>query len=327
GILATYFVVKDRYVPYVVCASCMVLLKETAIVVVVALLLYRFLVMHSFRHAKFRDVALYSVPLAVIGGFFFLQKVATGQFFFIYDFDVKLFQLTPGLVGSQFVLITQWIFIDQFRFIFTALIAVNLLVTPNARRRELWLFAFLVVLSGYSFAVLFYLPRYLLPILPMFCILCAVSVLELARSPKRQLIAAAVALGVVVGSHFADPIAPSGETSLRYLDIVAMNKSAIDRIASDRPAARVLTTWPHIEEMTRPILGYVEEPLRVKSLEADSSLAQVDVILVSQPANGPEVRLRELAQTDEWQLVLRQKNETAWVELYTRNPTAALPSR
>ena len=328
GALATYFILKDQFRPYVVCASCMVLLKETAIVLVVALLIYRFVVMKPFRVAKLRDVASYSLPLAVVGAFILLQKATTGHFFFIYDFDVKLFQLTPDLVLYQAGVITRWIFIDQHRFIFTSLIALNLLVNAKARRRELWLFAFVVVLSGYSFSVLFYLPRYLLPVLPMFYILAAASILELARGPRRQFVAATAALGMMVWSLMTQPLGENGETSLRYLEIVAMHQSAIHRIASDSPAARVVTTWPLTDELTRPVLGYVQQPLHAKTFLAESDLGDADVILVSQPSNGPEVRLRERARTDAWQLILRQRYESAWVELYARpKSTAALPSR
>jgi 4-amino-4-deoxy-L-arabinose transferase-like glycosyltransferase len=318
GALATYFVVKNRYVPYVTCASCMVLLKETAIVLVVALLLYRFVVLSPFRQARLRDVARYSLPLAVIGAFILLQKATTGHFFFIYDFDVELFQLTPDLVWYQFGVITRWIFIDQYRFIFTALIALNLLVNAKARRRELWLFAFVVVLSGYSFSVLYFLPRYLLPVLPLFYILAAASILDLAREPRLQLVAACAAMGMMSWSLMSQPLNTNGETSLRYLDIVAMHKAAIDRLARARPDAKVLTTWPHTEELTRPLLGYVQQPIDAKGFRAESDLREADLILVSHPANGSEVRLRELARRDAWRLILRREKESAWIELYAR---------
>ncbi len=265
GALATYFLLTDRYGPYVACASAMVLLKETAIALVVALLLYRFVVLNPFRQARFRDVARYSVPLAVIGAFMLLQKATTGYFFFIYNFDTEMFVLTRDSVRYQVGAITRWIFIDQYRFIFTALIALNLLANARARRRELWLFAFL---------------------------------------------------------------AGNGETSLRYLDIVAMHRAAIDRIAVDRPEARVLTTWPLRDELTQPLFGYVERPIDAKGFRADSDLSGADLVLVSQPANGPEVRLRELARQHAWRLIMRQKKESAWIELYARpNPPAPPPSR
>jgi hypothetical protein len=323
GALATYFVLKGRYGPYVACASCMVLLKETAIALVVALLLYRFVVLNPFRQARLRDVARYSAPLAVIGAFILLQKATTGHFFFIYDFDVELFQLTPDHVRYQSGLITRWLFIDQHRFIFTALIALNLSVNGRARRRELWLFVFVVVLSGYSFSVLYFLPRYLVPVLPLFYILAAASILDLARGFRLQLSAACAALGMMSWSLVSQPLRGNGETSLRYLDIVAMHRAAIDRIARDRPEARVLTTWPHTDELTRPLLGYVHQPIDAKGFRAASDLPEADLILVSQPANGPEVGLRELARRDAWRLILRQEKESAWIELYAReNPPA-----
>lgn len=318
GVLATYFVVKDRYFPYVACASCMVLLKETAIVLVVALLLYRFVVLNPFRQARLREVARYSLPLAVIGAFILLQKATTGHFFFIYDFKVEMFQPTPGLVWHQFGVITRWIFIDQYRFIFTALIVLDLLVNAKARRRELWLFAFVVVLSGYSFSVLYFLPRYLLPVLPLFYILAAASILDLAPGRRLQLVAACAALGMMSWSLMSQPIINNGETSPRYLDIVAMHKAAIDRLASERPGARVLTTWPHTDELTLPFLGYVHQPIDAKRVRAEWDIGEADLILVSQPANGPEVRLRELARRDAWRLILHRENESAWIELYAR---------
>lgn len=318
GALATYFLVRDTYIPYVVCASYMVLVKETAIVLVVALLLYRFVILNPVRQARLRDVARYSIPLAVIGAFILLQKAITGHFFFIYDFDVELFQRTPALMRAQFRLVTQTIFIDQYRLIFTALIALNLLVNPKARRRELWLFAFVVVLSGYAFSVLYYLPRYLLPVLPLFYILAAASILDLARRPGLQLVAACVALGMMSWSLMSQPLRANGETSFRYLDIVAMHKAAIDRIARDRPDARVLTTWPHTGELTWPLFGYVRQPIHTQHFRVESDLREADLILVSQPANGPEVALRELARRDAWRLIVRQEKESAWIELYAR---------
>jgi 4-amino-4-deoxy-L-arabinose transferase-like glycosyltransferase len=328
GALATYFVVKDRYVPYVACASCMVLLKETAIVLVVALLLYRFVVMSRFRQARLRDVARYGLPLAVIGAFFLLQKATTGHFFFIYDYQVELFQFTPALVRNKFGVITKWIFIDQYRFFFTALIVLNLAVNAKARRRELWLFAFVVVLSGYSFSVLYLLLRYLLPVLPLFYILAAASILDLARGPRLQLVVACVALAMMSWSLMSQPLIMNGETTLGYLDIVAMHKAAIDRLARERPDARVLTTWPHTDELKQPLFGYVHQPIDSKPLRAESDLREADLILVSQPASGPEVTLRELARRGAWRLIMRQEKGRAWIELYARASQPALaPSR
>ena len=90
----------------------------------------------------------------------------------------------------------------------------------------------------------------------------------------------------------------------------------------------MLTIWPHTDELTRPRMGYVQRPIDAKGFRAESDLREADLILVSQPANGSEVRLRELARRDAWRLILRQEKESAWIELYARaNPPALPPSQ
>ena len=317
GTLAIYFVLTDRFRHYVICASCMVLLKETAIALVVALLLYRFLIMRPMRQARLGEVAKYCIPLIVIGAFAVLQRITTGKFFIIYDFEFKLFELTPGLIRRQFQLITRWIFLEQYRWVFTALIALNLLVNEQARRRrELWLFVLVVVLSGYSFSILYFLPRYLLPVLPLFYIFAVRSVIELAQRPSFQFAGAAALLGMSVWSLTADPMRANGEQSLRYLGVVSMNKAAVDRIASEFPEARVLTTWPHTAEMAKPLQGYVKRPIATKPFRSVADLAESNIILVSQPSSADALGLRELARSSAWRLIMRREQEGAWTELY-----------
>jgi hypothetical protein len=324
GTLAIYFVLTDRFRPYVICASCMVLLKETAIALVVALLLYRFLIMPPMRRARLSEVAKYCIPLIVIGAFAVLQRITTGKFFIIYDFEFKLFELTPDLVRRQFQLITRWIFLEQYRWVFTGLIALNLLINEQARRRrELWLFVFVVVLSGYSFSILYFLPRYLLPVLPLFYIFAARSVLDLAQRASLQFAAAAALLSMAVWSLIVNPMSGNGEQSLRYLGVVSMNKAAVDRIAGEFPETRVLTTWPHTAEMASPLQGYVKEPIATKHFKSAADLTESDLILVSQPSIGDAVGLREIARSSARRLIMRREQEGAWTELYA----AATPPR
>jgi hypothetical protein len=317
GALAMWFVLTNRYGPYVVCATAMVFIKETAIAMVVAMLIFRFVFMKPLREARIREVVMYSIPVLLIGAFFVLQKLTTGEFFFIYDFDIELFQLTPAHALHTAGQITRWLFFDQGRIGFSVLIALNLLVNRQARqRRELWLFAAIVLLSGYSFSVLFYLPRYVLPVLPLFYILGAQALFDLARVPRLKPVAAAVALGAAGWLLVSQPFTGTGETSPRYLDVVSMHRSAIDRIATEHPDARVLSHWPHTDALLRPLLGYVKAPINVSRFSQGTELAGHDLVLVSHPADSTELQLRERARDAGWHLLARQEVETAWVEVY-----------
>ena len=60
-------------------------------------------------------------------------------------------------------------------------------------------------------------------------------------------------------------IAP--EDTLLYRDYVIAHKQAADELAVRFPHARVLTAWPASDELTRPFLGYVKQPLTVVPID------------------------------------------------------------
>jgi hypothetical protein len=65
-------------------------------------------------------------------------------------------------------------------------------------------------------------------------------------------------------------IAP--EDTLLYRDYVLLHKAAADELSTRYPDARVLTAWPASDELTRPFLGYVKQPLTVVRIENFSPL-------------------------------------------------------
>ena len=63
------------------------------------------------------------------------------------------------------------------------------------------------------------------------------------------------------------PYRVAPEDTLLYRDYVVLHKQAETEIAHRYPQARVLTAWPASDEMTRPFLGYVTQPLNVVRME------------------------------------------------------------
>jgi len=81
-------------------------------------------------------------------------------------------------------------------------------------------------------------------------------------------LAVAAVCAAFVFALFATPpyrIAP--EDTLLYRDYILLHKQAEMEIASRNPNGRVLTAWPASDELTRPFLGYVEQPLNVARVE------------------------------------------------------------
>jgi hypothetical protein len=274
----------------------------------------------------------YAVPLLVFGAFVVLQKMVTGRFFYIYAFETDaLFEFSIGSAARRAAEITRWLFVSQFRWVLTLAIALHLLVSPEARRRrELLLFALVAVASGYVFSVLFYMPRYLLPVLPFFYALGAVSVMGLARGGRRQLAAVATSLGITIWSLATDPYRGHGEDNMRYVGIVRMHQEAAADVSARYSSARILSAWPVAAELGDPLLGFVREPLNVKWFAGPQDLAEADVAVVSDPANAQAAEFLALLRNSGWTAVSARRQGEHSITVYEPPPNAGpapLPER
>ena len=234
GILCAVFVMRDRLLPYLVTASCMVLIKETAVALVVALVAFRLLTRWPLTRATLKDAARWAAPLLASMAFALVQKAVTGKFFFIFDYEFEpLFD--PGLQSSllQAARISHWVFIAQSRWVLSAAIVLNLLTNAEARRRrELLLFALVMLMSGYAFSVLFYTERYVLPVLPFFYALGAMSLMSLARAPRAQWSLGTLVVGLALWTLVRDPWRDNGEDNLQYLGVVRTHQEAAREVES-----------------------------------------------------------------------------------------------
>lgn len=123
--------------------------------------------------------------------------------------------------------------------------------------------AYLLMLSVVGGAVL---PRYLLPIFPLFVL---VGVMFVWRLPK--LLARIICLAVVgcfVGAWFINPPYPFPfEDNLSYADFIRLHQQAAQFLEARPDGQRILTAWPASDELRRPFLGYVRRPLTIVSIQ------------------------------------------------------------
>jgi hypothetical protein len=119
-----------------------------------------------------------------------------------------------------------------------------------------------LVLSVIGGAVL---ARYMLPIVPLWILICVSTIWRRLRAWTAVLTIVAAAF---VASIFVNP--PYGfapEDNLAYRDYIRLHQRAEAFLASRYPHARVLTAWPASDELSRPYLGYVTTPLQVLKIE------------------------------------------------------------
>ena len=122
--------------------------------------------------------------------------------------------------------------------------------------------AHVVALSVLGGAVL---ARYVLPVLPLVILICMSTLRRRLRYWVWCVVAVCAAFNFAL---FAPPpyrVAP--EDTLLYRDYVILHSQAETEIVRRFPHARVLTAWPASDEMTRPFLGYVKQPLDVIRVE------------------------------------------------------------
>jgi Dolichyl-phosphate-mannose-protein mannosyltransferase len=127
--------------------------------------------------------------------------------------------------------------------------------------------AYVVALSIAGGAVL---ARYMLPVFPLVILVC---VSTLYRRVRRwawwiAFTCAAFVIQLIVPPPYR--IAP--EDTLLYRDYIVLHKLAATELSACYPHARVLTAWPASDELTRPVLGYVKQPLTVLRIENFSPL-------------------------------------------------------
>ncbi len=122
--------------------------------------------------------------------------------------------------------------------------------------------AHVVALSVLGGAVL---ARYMLPVLPLVILLC-ISTLR-RRIRLWAWCVAAVCAAFVFALFVVPPYRIAPEDTLLYRDYVILHKQAELEISRRYSHARVLTAWPASDELTRPFLGYVANPLTVVRVE------------------------------------------------------------
>lgn len=114
--------------------------------------------------------------------------------------------------------------------------------------------------------------RYLLPMYPL-VLLLAVSTLacRIRWWPALALLSAAA---FVAGIFINPPYGFAPEDNLAYARMIRLHQAAIHELQSRYDGATVLSAWPATDELSKPELGYVQEPFAVFPID-DFSAPQI----------------------------------------------------
>jgi 4-amino-4-deoxy-L-arabinose transferase-like glycosyltransferase len=115
------------------------------------------------------------------------------------------------------------------------------------------------------------LTRYLLPLYPL-VVLLAVNTFR-RRLREWTALVALCAAGFVVGLFVNPPYRFAPEDNLEYVTVIHLHQAAIAQVVARDPNATVLTAWPVSDELRKPELGYVRQPVSVVEIDNFSAEA------------------------------------------------------
>ena len=109
------------------------------------------------------------------------------------------------------------------------------------------------------------LTRYLLPLYPLVLLLCVNTFHRRLRSWPALVALSAAAF--ITGIFVNPPYRFAPEDNLAYRDVILLHQAAIGQIVAHFPHDTVLTAWPASDELSKPELGYVQQPVKVTSID------------------------------------------------------------
>ncbi|MFZ0663392.1 MAG: glycosyltransferase family 39 protein [Acidobacteriaceae bacterium] len=271
---------QQRIWPAVLCFSLAALSKETAVVTPAGLAAWQAWRAFRTRSSKVaRNAALLLVPLLPLALWYVYYWHRTG---FVFGNPQYLrynatATLSPLRVVVAFLHRAFQLTMHMNLFVPVLLAVACLLLDPaperdgsrrpSISRVHLAIFLVVILANAAFFSMLggALLTRYLLPLYPLVILLCAYA---LHRRLKPWPWFAAFAAVAFLAALFVNPpyrFAP--EDNLAYSDMVRLQQDAIAQIVTRYPHETVLTAWPASDELTKPELGYVTQPVRVTSID------------------------------------------------------------
>jgi 4-amino-4-deoxy-L-arabinose transferase-like glycosyltransferase len=255
-----------------------VLSKETAIITPLAIALWELLPSRADAMcSRFARAAIALLPAAPLLAWLLYHHSATGRFFGNADF--YRYNVTQALSPLRFLLALAqriWHLFGTMNML--ALTAATLVAMffapvkdesgerPRIDLRVQFLFALIMLAHLITFSLLggALLTRYLLPAYPLVTLIGMSTLYR--RIARWEWPAALMVIVFTLGLFFDPPYRVAPEDNLRYKDFVELHYRAAQFLEQHEQENIVLSAWPATDELTRPYLGYVQQPLHVLQL-------------------------------------------------------------
>jgi 4-amino-4-deoxy-L-arabinose transferase-like glycosyltransferase len=297
--LATLELVRGSYARHATAVALLLMTKWTAIVVLPVFGLYALLTAATWREGLKRQL-WYAPALALLAlwlGFFYVETGSLTSTDAHYA-RVNLWDnLTPAALLFRGAVRLEQLVENDYAWLLLAPALAASAVWCRGRRRPAPVVLLMVgaCLAYVAFLTVsgFLLPRYFVPVLPLFSALGAASVLRLASRPVATAALAAAALFMHLSWYGRLQTGPALlDARTAYMDFVDTHVLAARWIEANRPGARVAAAWPAFDELHEPYFGYVTRPANTVALDTlppdASALDRFDVLVETPIPQNPD---------------------------------------
>lgn len=318
GVVTVYYFIKRQYLPYLLSGTLLVLCKESSAAFIVAMLLV-LCVDQECERPSFKLILKYSVPLLLLCLFFIAQKITTGMLLpNAYFGSHNFFDTDLATLWNKFLMVLYWSFLSQYKALLLIAIAVNFVIyRGRSWKKGYLLFSIISLFFIATYTGIFFLPRYIMPILPYFFIAGVASTQTIFSFKSYHILVLAVVLFMSVRIlHGNGANGGSNETDMQYEDVVTIHKAACNYLKSNYPHAIILTNWPFTSSLLNPQLGYV-----TNSIKTTTSPKRYDVLLYSpQSDHFSSQTLEGIIAQDRLRLLKKFEQGGKSVYIYSNRP-------
>jgi len=282
SMMTVYFAFTRKRLVYLISAACLVLTKETGMLILLPVVLVVWL-----RHRKNGNVAgelLWAAsPVLAYLAWLIACRIYLG--WFLFPSHLEIINLSSPLhLVRVFLARSSQMFFKNGHVILSLVIFLTVPAWVKRLRAEKT--GVVLVAAGLASYLVFFsfypipLDRYLLPVYPLFFLLFFWSLAGIgrrARAVSALALIVVVPLFIVYWTGHRNAPGSDLESNMEYLDFIEVHADAVRYLKANFPGKRILTDWPQTMELRYPFEGYTGRPLQASSIFEEYDPREVDL--------------------------------------------------
>lgn len=337
AIWVIYFYLNKQKILYIIFASLLMMTKESGITLVATLVFWeiiRVLFIKSDKTISAKafiiNLIVLIVPVFLVAIYFIVQKIIHGWYFFPLHVDFMSFEF--GVIKNKFLIILNFIFFAQGRYIITLLILLSLVVKLFISKRafaegkwEVLSILLLFILAFKAFSSLNFLSnRYLLITLPPLMLIFSHLLITAFKQSKVVIYAGLIIAGVIL-VVFNTKKLNNHDDNLGYIDQVKVHQQMVNYCEQQNLYdSTILTHFLMFVNLSSPYAGYLSDTNhKFNSIVNERGFSNdVDYCVFSAIEYFPV--FDSIKTEADMELIKRFEKNIAWVELYKVKPTKVI---